>query len=105
MNEKKINSFIQFYPYYLSEHSKPGTKLLHFIGTLLVIINLIAFIFYFNFTYLMLAPISGYGFAWFSHFFIEKNKPATFKYPIYSLRADFVMFRHIILGKIKIFNN
>tara|TARA_Y100001970_G_C13652956_1_gene564480 strand:+ start:152 stop:469 length:318 start_codon:yes stop_codon:yes gene_type:complete len=105
MDEKKINSFVQFYPYYLLEHSKPGTKLLHFIGTLLVLINLIAFIIYFNFIHLMLAPILGYGFAWFSHFFIEKNKPATFKYPIYSLRADFVMFGHIILGKVKIFNN
>ena len=50
-------------------------------------------------------PISGYGFAWISHFFIEKNKPTTFKYPLYSLRGDFLMFWHIILGKVKIFNS
>jgi len=103
MGNKNYNSFIQFYPYYLLEHSKPGTKFFHFIGTSLVIINLIMFFIYIDFIYLILAPITGYGFAWFSHFFIEKNKPATFKYPIYSLRGDFLMFWHILIGKVKIF--
>tara|TARA_Y100001970_G_C14249091_1_gene870446 strand:+ start:3185 stop:3496 length:312 start_codon:yes stop_codon:yes gene_type:complete len=103
MLKNKFDSFIEFYPYYLSEHSKSGTKILHFIGTLLVIIYLILFLLYLNFKYLFLIPLSGYSFAWFSHFFIEKNKPATFKYPIYSLRGDFLMFWHIIIGKVKIF--
>ena len=48
-------------------------------------------------------PIFGYGFAWISHFFIEKNKPATFKYPLYSLLGDFIMFFEILTGKIKVF--
>jgi len=105
MKENSFDSFNQFYPYYLSEHSKSGTKIFHFIGTALVIIYIILFCVYLNFFYFLLIPISGYGFAWFSHFLIEKNKPATFKYPLYSLRGDFLMFWHIIIGRVKIFNN
>ena len=100
-----FHSFEDFYPYYLSEHSKSGTKILHFIGTALVLFYLFSFLFYYDFIYLFLMPISGYGFAWIGHFFIEKNKPATFNYPLYSLRGDFLMFWHIILGKVKIFDS
>lgn len=51
---------------------------------------------------LVLVPLAGYGLAWIGHFFVEKNKPATFKYPIYSLLADWKMFLEIITGKIKL---
>ena len=105
MKQDSFDSFHQFYPYYLSEHSKSGTKIFHFIGTISVIIYLVMFCIYLDFIYFLLMPISGYGFAWLSHFFIEKNKPATFRYPLYSLRGDFLMFWHIITGKVKIFNN
>ena len=105
MKDNRFDSFQEFYPYYLSEHSKSGTKILHFIGTILVIFYFIMFFLYSDFTYLLLIPLSGYGFAWFSHLFIEKNKPATFRYPGYSLRGDFLMFWHIIIGKVKIFNS
>jgi len=61
------------------------------------------FIITLNYLYLFLLPIFGYGFAWISHFLIEKNKPATFKYPFYSLLSDFKMFFEILTGKIKLF--
>ena len=98
-----FNSFSEFYKFYLSEHSKAGTKIFHFIGTALVFVSLFLYFYTYDSLYLFLAPLMGYGFAWFSHIFIEKNTPATFKYPLYSLKADFVMFFHILTGKIKIF--
>ena len=69
----RYKSFNDFYPYYLSEHSQRGTKLFHFIGTLLVLILLLLSISFNNFVYLLLVPIFGYGLAWAGHFFIEKN--------------------------------
>jgi hypothetical protein len=99
--ERQFNSFKEFYPYYLEEHSKTGTRILHFIGTFLVIAILIYAIYYQKWLLLISVPIVGYGFAWVSHLMIEKNKPATFKYPLYSLGSDFVMFWHLIIGKEK----
>lgn len=101
METNKFSSFKEFYPYYLSEHSKVGTKLLHFIGTLSAIIFIILYFIYKDYMYLLFVPFFGYGFAWISHFFIENNKPATFKYPLYSLQGDFLMFWHILIRKIK----
>jgi len=97
-----FKSFNEFYPFYLSEHSRSGTKLLHFIGTLLVFVLIALYIYTFEIMYLYLMPICGYGFAWASHFFIEKNNPATFKHPLYSLRGDFLMFIQILTGRINI---
>jgi len=97
-----FKSFNEFYPFYLSEHSRSGTKLLHFIGTLLVFVLIALYIYTFEMMYLYLMPICGYGFAWASHFFIEKNNPATFKHPLYSLRGDFLMFIQILTGRINI---
>lgn len=99
----KFNSFKEFYPYYLSEHSNPKTKLLHFIGTA---ISLSLFIYALSSQAYWLIPIGiiqGYAWAWVSHFFIEKNRPATFTYPRWSFMGDFVMFYEIILGKHRIF--
>ena len=101
--EKKYTSFKDFYPYYLSEHSHKTTKLLHFIGTSISLYFLFNFFRTFDFVYIILSLLSGYGFAWVSHFFIEKNKPATFKYPFYSFIGDHLMFIEIIMGKHKIF--
>ena len=98
----KFSSFSDFYPYYLQEHSKNWTKILHFIGTLLSICCIFLFLFNQGSTYLLMAPIFGYGFAWVGHYFIEKNRPATFQYPLYSLLGDFVMFWQILVGKIKV---
>ena len=100
--EKRYTNFKDFYPYYLSEHSHKTTKLLHFIGTSISLYFLFNFFRTFDFVYIRLSLLSGYGFAWVSHFFIEKNKPATFKYPFYSFIGDHLMFIEIIMGKHKI---
>ena len=99
MSEKRYQSLKEFYPFYLSEHMKSMTRWLHFIGTGLVIISFITFWFTFNWYYLMAIPFLGYGFAWVGHFFFEKNKPATFQYPGYSLASDFIMFWDLLTGK------
>ena len=100
--EKRYTNFKDFYPYYLSAHSHKTTKLLHFIGTSISLYFLFNFFRTFDFVYIILSLLSGYGFAWVSHFFIEKNKPATFKYPFYSFIGDHLMFIEIIMGKHKI---
>jgi hypothetical protein len=98
--EKKYKSFWSFYPYYLTEHSDLTNRTLHFIGTALLLIILMVAIAIQKWWMLALIPVVGYGFAWVGHFFIEKNKPATFTYPLYSLGSDFVMFWHILTGQI-----
>lgn len=102
MTTKKYTSFREFYPYYLSEHENSTCRLLHFIGSSLII-ALIAFaLISSQYVYLWFIPLLGYGFAWVGHFFFEHNKPATFQYPLYSLMGDWVMFKDILLGNIKI---
>ena len=100
VTEKKYKSFWSFYPYYLTEHGDIKNRTLHFIGTAGLLIILALAIFLQKWWMLALIPVCGYGFAWFGHFFIEKNKPATFTYPLYSLGSDFVMFWHILTGQI-----
>ncbi|MDP3312250.1 DUF962 domain-containing protein [Lutibacter sp.] len=101
MNQR-IQSFKDFYPYYLKEHSNSTCRLLHVIGTTLVFALAITAI-YHNIPKLwILVPIAGYGFAWAGHFFFEKNKPATFQYPLWSLRSDFKMYFQIISSKISL---
>ena len=87
----------EFYPFYLCEHTKPTTKLFHFLGTFNALATLAS---------LGPAPSAlarglaqGYGFAWVSHFFVELNRPATFKYPVFSFFGDFVLFRDLLVGK------
>ena len=99
-NTKRFSSFAEFYPYYLQEHGNCTCRRLHFIGTTLVI-GLLAYTLGKGALGLLLAvPIAGYGFAWVGHFFFEKNRPATFQHPLYSLLGDFVMYRDMILGKV-----
>lgn len=95
-------SFAEFYQFYLSEHGKRSTKLLHFAGTFLVLVILAVAVLRQNWTLLVLLPIVGYGFAWVGHFFFEKNKPASFSSPLYSLLGDFVMFKDILIGRVKV---
>ena len=102
MGEKKFKSFSEFYPYYLSEHGDPVNRRLHFFGTLLTIIVVLFVIFTQTWIALILVPVLGYGLAWIGHYFVEKNKPATFTYPLYSLMGDWVMFKDILIGKIKL---
>ncbi|QXH96475.1 DUF962 domain-containing protein [Pseudomonas ogarae] len=99
-NTRQFNTFAEFYPYYLSEHSNSTCRRLHFIGTSLVIlIFVMALVVGSRWLWLAL-PVAGYGFAWVGHFFFEKNRPATFQHPFYSLLGDFVMYRDMLLGKV-----
>jgi len=98
---KKYTTFWQFYPYYLTEHRDATNRALHFIGTAFILVLLVAGIALGNWKLLVAIPFCGYGFAWVGHYFIEKNRPATFTYPFYSLGSDFVMFWHILSGQIK----
>jgi hypothetical protein len=99
--EPTFNSFKAFYPYYLKEHRNVTCRRLHFIGSLLVLMVIISTLLSQKFALLWLLPVIGYGFAWVGHFFFEKNRPATFKHPFYSLWGDWVMFKDILTGKIK----
>ena len=96
---KKYTSFKEFYPYYLSEHQKKRTKLLHFIGTTLYLYCFVHLLYSLDPMFALYGFVCGYGFAWISHFFVEKNKPATFEYPLYSFMADHVMYFEILRGK------
>lgn len=98
---QSFSSFNDFYPYYLAEHSDRTCRRLHFVGSTLVIALVVYFLISFNPWALAAVPLAGYGFAWVGHFFFEKNRPATFKYPIYSLMGDWVMYKDIIVGRIK----
>ena len=101
MEEKEYKTFEEFYPYYLNEHRQLGTRISHFIGTTLFFL----FAFYSFVTmqllFLLAGIVSAYAFAWVGHFFIEKNKPATFKYPWMSLKGDFKLYFEILMGKQK----
>lgn len=98
--EDRIKSFEEFYPFYLKQHSNKICRLLHVIGTTVVLALAFTAV-YHNIPALWIAvPVAGYGFAWVGHFFFEKNKPATFRYPSWSLRSDFKMYFDILSGKI-----
>ncbi len=98
-----FKTFSDFYPYYLREHSNLTCRKLHFIGTSGLIALLLLFFFTGNPLLLLILPLIGYGFAWAGHFIFEKNRPATFKYPFYSLMGDFRMFWDILVGKVRAF--
>tara|TARA_B100000959_G_scaffold8887_1_gene8930 strand:- start:265 stop:579 length:315 start_codon:yes stop_codon:yes gene_type:complete len=100
MSNNKFTSFKEFYPYYLSEHKLPINKLLHAIGSISGIILLITLIIIKQYKFLPLSLCIGYLFAWIGHFVFEKNKPATFKYPLYSFLGDWVMLKDLLIKKI-----
>ncbi|PRO69591.1 DUF962 domain-containing protein [Alteromonas gracilis] len=98
----EFTSFKAFYPFYLNEHRDATCRTLHFIGSWLVLGVIAAAFITGNWAILWAIPSVGYGFAWVGHFFFEKNRPATFKHPIYSLIGDWVMFKDILTGKISL---
>ncbi|MEZ4372965.1 MAG: Mpo1-like protein [Polyangiaceae bacterium] len=95
---KRFESFEEFWPYYVREHKNKLTRRFHFVGTGMALGCAVGGLLTGRKSLLLLAPVMGYGPAWISHFFIEKNKPATFDYPTYSLLADFVMFAKMVNG-------
>ena len=96
----RYQSFAEFWPFYVCEHSLPRTRVLHFIGTATILPLFIYAVFY-NLLVALLIPLSAYGFAWYSHFFVEKNRPATFVYPLWSLLGDFKMFGLMCCGRME----
>jgi len=96
----KMSIYAEFWPYYLGEHSNPLCRKLHFIGTTLALIAFTAFVITGEAIYLLLALFCGYALAWTGHFFVEKNRPATFKYPLWSLISDFRMYFLWISGNL-----
>jgi len=103
MTQKRYETFKEFYPFYLSEHSNKVCRLMHFIGTTLVLAILIYGVATEQYKLLWFLPVAVYGFAWIGHFVFEKNRPASFKQPFYSFIGDWVMYAQIWLGKVKIF--
>lgn len=99
---KEFQSFAEFYPHYLAEHSDPACRRLHFVGNCLVVALLVLFVVKRSWLALALVPVCGYGCAWIGHFFFERNRPATFRYPLYSMMGDWVMMKDILIGKVKI---
>ena len=93
-------TFSEFYPFYLSEHANRTSRRLHFVGTSIALVLLLTAIVTMNGWLVLAALVQGYAFAWVGHFFFEKNKPATFKYPLYSFAGDWVMYRDILIGRI-----
>jgi hypothetical protein len=94
-------SFREFYPYYLGEHSDVTCRRLHFVGTTLALLLVIGGLATGRNALFVGALFCGYGFAWVGHYVFEHNRPATFKYPFYSLAGDFVMARDILIGRIR----
>ncbi|GAB3735517.1 DUF962 domain-containing protein [Hymenobacter agri] len=94
-------TFAEFYPRYLREHSRRGTRVLHFVGTTLFIVCLAMLLRTGNWNWLAAGVVAAYGFAWVGHFFVEHNRPATFQHPWYSLLGDFRMYFDLWRGREK----
>ena len=100
MTTGRLATYREFWPFYLHEHSKRATRAVHYFGTGLATASLIAAVATGNPWLFVLALFAGYGPAWFSHFFIEKNKPATFRYPLWSLVSDYRMALTWLTGRL-----
>jgi hypothetical protein len=98
---ERYQSFSQFYPHYIHEHSNRTCRRIHIVGSALVLGILVFSVATLNPWWLLLMPVVGYGFAWVGHFFFEKNRPATFTYPLWSLMGDWRMFFETVSGKRK----
>jgi hypothetical protein len=97
---REYRSFREFYPAYLAEHTNPTCRRLHFVGTGLVLLVIALALMTREWLWLLAVPVLGYGFAWVGHFVFERNRPATFRHPLYSLAGDFVMFRDMLMRKV-----
>jgi hypothetical protein len=96
-----MHSYREFWPYYVSQHLKPATRLLLFAGTTAVILCVIAAILWREWWLLLLGPFVAYGPAWIAHFFVERNRPATFTHPLWSLIGDFHMYGLMLAGRME----
>ena len=95
-------TFAEFYPFYLSEHADRTSRRLHFTGTSIGLALALHALSTLNFWWLLLGIVQGYAWAWAGHYFFEKNRPATFTHPLYSFMGDWVMWKDILAGRIKL---
>ena len=95
----EIKNYSEFWDFYVGEHRDPLNRLLHFVGTTLAMVLLVWFIATGRYLFLPLVLVAGYGFAWVGHFFVEKNKPASFKYPLWSFISDYKMVFYMLTGR------
>lgn len=101
MAQREMKSFSEFWPHYVTEHSKPATRALHAVGTTVGVACAAVLLMRGRWRLLPLAFIPGYAAAWAGHFFIEHNRPATFKHPLWSFAADYKMIGLMLLGKME----
>jgi len=100
MSQQDFQSFADFWPFYLAEHSRPATRALHAAGTILSLALLVALVVAHKWAWLPLALVVGYGFAWVGHFFVEHNRPATFQHPLWSFLGDYKMLALMLTGRL-----
>lgn len=101
MKTSDFKNFSEFWPFYLMEHTHPKNRKLHFVGTTLGLLALTIGISVGPTWLAWCSPVFGYAFAWIGHFFVQKNKPATFKYPVWSFMGDFKLYYYTITGRVK----
>jgi len=104
MIRQNFDDFDDFYLFYLSQHLNTTCRWLHFMGLISSLIALAVILGTTHWLYLPIPLLIGYGLAWIGHFFFEKNKPATFNYPLWSFLGDFVMFKDMLTGRFKSYN-
>ena len=100
VDEQRYQSFDEFFPFYLREHSNAANRAVHFVGTSAGMCAVVVAFATGNGWWALAAPLLGYGAAWYGHFFIEHNKPASFKYPWWSFRGDFKMYRLMLTNQV-----
>jgi hypothetical protein len=99
MSSRELRTFAEFWPFYVLEHSKPATRVLHAAGTISSTLLIVVLLVTGNWKWLPLALVVGYAAAWVGHFFVEHNRPATFKHPLWSFMADYKMVALMLAGK------
>ena len=102
MSESRFRTFSEFYPFYLGEHRNPTCRALHFTGTSLALVLLVAAVVNQRWWLTLAALLVGYAFAWAGHFFFEHNRPATFQYPLFSFMGDWRMWWEILTGRLSV---